>query len=106
MGFQDRTEQSFLDAGVEGLNLSLDTFRRDRFTAITGLDAYDKVWRGIQAARQTPRYAPVSKVRYSSGISISAIPKQAKNHSAVLTSKSRLENMLASSARWAQEKPH
>ncbi len=43
-----------LDAGVEGLNLSLDTFHRDRFTAITGLDAYDRVWRGIQAAFEAP----------------------------------------------------
>lgn len=39
------------DAGLHRLTVSLDTLRRDRFAAITGRDALDKVLAGIQAAR-------------------------------------------------------
>ncbi|MCZ6689640.1 MAG: GTP 3',8-cyclase MoaA [Planctomycetota bacterium] len=45
---------SLIRAGVEGMNLSLDTFERDRFTSITGSDCFDKVMRGIEEAMDAP----------------------------------------------------
>lgn len=45
---------ALLAAGVEGLNLSLDTFRPERFHAITGSDTYHRVWRGIEEALEAP----------------------------------------------------
>ncbi len=36
--------------GIERLNISLDTLRPERFAAITGSGAWDRVWRGIAAA--------------------------------------------------------
>lgn len=39
-----------LAAGLDAVNISLDTARRDEFKAITGTDAFDKVFQGIEAA--------------------------------------------------------
>ncbi len=36
--------------GIGRLNISLDTLRPERFAAITGSDAWEKVWRGIEKA--------------------------------------------------------
>lgn len=41
------------DAGVRRLNISLDSLKEDRFRKITGVDAWDKVWRGIERAEAT-----------------------------------------------------
>src|SRR5262249_47766465 len=38
------------DAGLRSVNVSLDTFRGDRFRAINGIDGIEKVLAGIQAA--------------------------------------------------------
>jgi cyclic pyranopterin phosphate synthase len=38
------------DAGLESVNISLDTFRQDRFKAITGIDGLRKVILAIEAA--------------------------------------------------------
>ena len=38
------------DAGIESVNISLDTFRRDRFKAMTGIDGLNKVLDAIDAA--------------------------------------------------------
>jgi cyclic pyranopterin phosphate synthase len=38
------------DAGLESVNISLDSFRGDRFKAITGIDGFNKVIEGIDAA--------------------------------------------------------
>jgi GTP 3',8-cyclase len=38
------------DAGLEGVNISLDSFRTNRFKAITGTDSLDKVIDAIEAA--------------------------------------------------------
>lgn len=38
------------DAGLKRINISLDSLRRDRFERITGLDLFDKVFRGIEKA--------------------------------------------------------
>ncbi len=38
------------EAGIGRLNISLDTLRPERFAGITGSDAWEKVWRGIEKA--------------------------------------------------------
>ncbi len=38
-------------AGVNKINISLDTLKPERFAAITGVDCFDRVWRGIEKAR-------------------------------------------------------
>jgi len=40
------------DAGISRLNISLDSLDPKRFAAITGSDAWHKVWRGIEAAER------------------------------------------------------
>jgi len=45
-------------AGLNRVNISLDTLRRERFARITGIDAFDEVWAGIQAAEDA-ELAPV-----------------------------------------------
>lgn len=37
-------------AGIRRLNISLDTLRRERFTAITGSDRFDQVWSAVERA--------------------------------------------------------
>ena len=36
------------DAGIDGINVSLDSLCRENYTAITGVDALDTVWASIQ----------------------------------------------------------
>lgn len=45
-------------AGIRRLNISLDTLQRDKFTRITGCDAFDRVWQGIESARDNG-FAPI-----------------------------------------------
>ena len=45
-------------AGVRRLNISLDTLQAAKFARITGSDAFDRVWRGIESARQSG-FAPI-----------------------------------------------
>lgn len=50
-GFQlERRVRAYRDAGLRGLNISLDSLRPDRFAWITGRDELDGVLRGIDAA--------------------------------------------------------
>ena len=44
--------KSLADAGLERINVSLDTLRRDRFVALTHRDRIDDVFAGLEAARQ------------------------------------------------------
>jgi cyclic pyranopterin phosphate synthase len=37
-------------AGIDRINISLDTLQREKFARITGRDLFDQVWRGIEAA--------------------------------------------------------
>lgn len=37
-------------AGLDRINVSLDTLKRERFKSITGSDCFDKVWAGIERA--------------------------------------------------------
>ena len=46
--------EALLEAGVEQLNLSLDTFDRGRFRSITGSDLFDRVWRSVRQALDAP----------------------------------------------------
>jgi GTP 3',8-cyclase len=41
---------ALMDAGLNRINISLDTLKPDRFKEITGLDAFDRVWQGILEA--------------------------------------------------------
>ncbi len=43
--------QQLVAAGVKKINISLDTLKPERFTRITGVDCFDKVWRGIEKAQ-------------------------------------------------------
>ncbi|RUM35668.1 MAG: GTP 3',8-cyclase MoaA [Desulfobulbus sp.] len=45
-------------AGVNKINISLDTLKPERFAQITGVDCFEKVWRGIEKAR-TAGFSPV-----------------------------------------------
>jgi cyclic pyranopterin phosphate synthase len=40
------------ETGIRRINVSLDTLRPERFRSITGMDAFDRVWAGIQAAHE------------------------------------------------------
>ena len=37
--------------GIRRLNISLDTLQREKFSLITGSDAFDRVWQGIETVR-------------------------------------------------------
>ncbi len=41
---------SLIKAGLRRINISLDTLKPDRFRRITGVNAFDQVWEGIQEA--------------------------------------------------------
>ena len=43
-------------AGINRINISLDTLDRKKFHAITGLDLFDQVWQGIEMARNMGFY--------------------------------------------------
>lgn len=49
---------SLMDAGLSKINISLDTLNKERFKEITGFDLFDKVWDGIQRAKQLG-FAPI-----------------------------------------------
>jgi cyclic pyranopterin phosphate synthase len=53
-----RLARELADAGLRRVNISLDTLRRDRFTRIVGVDAFDAVWSGINAA-EAVGFAPL-----------------------------------------------
>ncbi len=43
--------QSYADAGIDAINISMDSLKPDRFHAITGHDRLDEILRGIDACR-------------------------------------------------------
>ena len=45
--------QPLRNAGVDRLNISMDTLRPDRFAAMTRLGSLEQVWQGIEAAQRT-----------------------------------------------------
>jgi len=46
----EKYAQSLLEAGLTKINVSLDTLKPERFSQITGVDCFDRVWRGIEKA--------------------------------------------------------
>ena len=47
---KDNIEKIY-SAGISRINISLDTLSRNKFKEITGRDAFDKVWQGIETAQ-------------------------------------------------------
>lgn len=45
--------ETIVAAGLNRINISLDTLKPDKFKKITGVDAFDQVWEGIQQAYQS-----------------------------------------------------
>lgn len=45
-------------AGIKRINISLDTLKPEKYAAITRRDAFEQVWAGIRAARETG-FAPI-----------------------------------------------
>ena len=43
---------ALIAAGLHRINISLDTLNPEKFKKITGVDAFDRVWEGIQKAYQ------------------------------------------------------
>ncbi len=54
----ERYAAGLVEAGVTKVNISLDTLRRERFARITGVDCFDRVWRGIETALEAG-FSPV-----------------------------------------------
>jgi cyclic pyranopterin phosphate synthase len=54
----ERLAQPLADAGLDRVNISLDTLDRDKFKWITRGGEIDRVWKGIAAAERT-RLAPI-----------------------------------------------
>jgi GTP 3',8-cyclase len=50
--FLEELAHPLADAGLTRVTVSLDSLHRERFAEIVGTDAFDRVWRGIQAAEQ------------------------------------------------------
>jgi len=50
--------EGLITAGVHKINISLDTLKPERFAHITGVDCFEKVWRGIAKARSVG-FSPV-----------------------------------------------
>jgi cyclic pyranopterin phosphate synthase len=48
--------RDLFEAGIHRINISLDTVHREKFHHITGVDAFDAVWRGIKAAAEAGFY--------------------------------------------------
>jgi cyclic pyranopterin phosphate synthase len=55
--FREKAEE-LKEAGLNRVNISLDTLRPDRYVAITGEDAFDSVWRSVLTALEL-NFSPV-----------------------------------------------
>jgi cyclic pyranopterin phosphate synthase len=55
----DRLAGPLVDAGLQRLNVSLDTLNHVRFTEITRRDALDAVLRGLEEAERYPQLRPI-----------------------------------------------
>ena len=52
----------FVDIGIDGINISLDTLRRDQFRQITGVDGLETVLHAIEAAAASPIHTKINAV--------------------------------------------
>ncbi|OGC91676.1 MAG: cyclic pyranopterin phosphate synthase MoaA [candidate division Zixibacteria bacterium RBG_16_53_22] len=55
----ERNLARLIDAGLNRINISLDTLNRHRFKAITGVDGFDRVGAGIEAAVSSGAFSQV-----------------------------------------------
>ena len=46
----DKYLPELIEAGVDGINISLDSLDREKYAYITGRDEFDRVWNGIENA--------------------------------------------------------
>ena len=54
----EKYAERLVAAGVNKINISLDSLKPERFARITGVDCFDQVWRGIEKARSVG-FSPV-----------------------------------------------
>ncbi len=54
----EKYAENLIAAGVNKINISLDTLKPERFARITGVDCFDQVWRGIEKALEVG-FSPV-----------------------------------------------
>ena len=55
----ERDAQALVDAGIQRINISIDSLQRDRFFQITRRDALPQVLRGLDAAAAFPELHPI-----------------------------------------------
>jgi cyclic pyranopterin phosphate synthase len=55
----ERDARALADAGLNRLNVSIDSLQRDRFFQMTRRDALPRVLRGLEAAAAEPRFGPI-----------------------------------------------
>src|SRR5688572_5384029 len=55
----ERDARALADAGMNRLNVSIDSLQRDRFFQMTRRDALPRVLRGLEAAAAEPRLGPI-----------------------------------------------
>ncbi len=60
----ERLAQPLADAGLNRVNISLDTLNRDRFKRITRGGEIERVWKGIAAAEEGASHADQAQYRY------------------------------------------
>lgn len=48
----ERFLPELIEAGIDGINVSLDSLKREKYAKITGRDEFDRVWRGIEKAAE------------------------------------------------------
>jgi GTP 3',8-cyclase len=57
--FLERDADALVAAGIDRVNVSLDTLQRDRFFQMTRRDSLPKVMRGLEAIARHPRVRPI-----------------------------------------------
>ncbi len=71
----DRRLDALVDAGVAGVNLSLDTFERDRFARLCGVDALEDVLRGLDGLLARPFTARKVNAVIQRGVNDDELPR-------------------------------
>src|SRR5205085_4212622 len=55
----ERDADALVDAGIQRVNVSIDSLQRDRFFAITRRDSLPQVLRGLEALARHPEVHPI-----------------------------------------------
>ncbi len=72
--YLDTFLQPLIDAGLDGLNISLDTLREDRFFEITRRNDFPRVWKNVLSAIELPEIHVKINVVLMRGINADEIP--------------------------------